>query len=603
MPTQQHRLPVIDTAKRWLQRLVRSQNNSNDVPFPWQQFTVLALVRICEPIAFMSVFPYAYYMVESFHVAESEEKIALFVGMITSAFTFAEFSSGVFWGRLSDKIGRKPVLIMGLIGTAISMLVFGFAPNFPTAMVARALGGLLNGNIGVLQTTVAELVTSKEQQPRAYSIMPFIWCLGSIIGPYLGGALARPVLSYPAIFKPGTIFDRFPFLLPNLVCIGILIIGITIGTLFLEETHVEKKHRRDRGVELGRWLLGRSWSGHEEVIEPMETKIGLIKEMESDEIYEDQPPEYRSREPSPRSSSIGNVRPPEIDLDLEEPKRSRRVGFKNALTKPVVCVIVGYGILAYHSVSFDQLMPIFLSTPPSEKDIDLPLKFTGGLALSTKTIGYMLAVQGIYSLFAQIFLFPFLVNQLGALRSLRLAMFIWPPIYFAVPYLILLPSTLQKPAAYVALLSKITLHVICFPGISLLLANTIPSKNVMGTVNGLASSVASLSRALGPSITGLLHSQGLRSGYSIIAWWALGIVCVIGAIESLFMEETDQKQEHDIKTDTTSEQIPSVCQHQQSLYPEPLVVSEEVGLLSNMFTTSEISEPLEMSIDDKSERP
>ncbi|QGA18420.1 hypothetical protein EYB26_006105 [Talaromyces marneffei] len=596
-----HRLPFIALGKRWWQKLIQSKDNSNDVPFPWQQFTVLALVRICEPIAFMSVFPYAYYMVESFHVAESEEKIALFVGMITSAFTFAEFSSGVFWGRLSDKIGRKPVLIMGLIGTAISMLVFGFAPNFPTAMVARALGGLLNGNIGVLQTTVAELVTSKEQQPRAYSIMPFIWCLGSIIGPYLGGALARPVLSYPGIFKAGTIFDRFPFLLPNLVCIGILIVGITIGTLFLEETHAEKKHRRDHGVELGRWLLGRFSSRHEEVAEPMEVKAGLISEMENEELYEDQPPEYRSRESSPRPSSIGNVRPREIDVDLEGPRRSRRVGFKNALTKPVVCVIVGYGILAYHSVSFDQLMPIFLSTPPSKAEIDLPFKFTGGLALSTKTIGYMLAVQGFYSLFAQLFLFPLLVQRLGALRTLRLALFTWPPIYFAVPYLILLPSALQIPVAYVALLSKITLHVICFPAIALLLANTIPSKNVMGSINGLASSVASLSRALGPSITGLLHSQGLHSGYSIIAWWALGVVCVIGATESLLMEEAEPKCQHDTETVTgTNEQTTSACQRQQSLCPETLVVSEEAGLLS--LTSSEISDPLEIALDDRPEK-
>lgn len=294
----------------------------------------------------MSVFPYAYYMVESFHVAENEQKIALFVGMITSAFTFAEFGSGVFWGRLSDKIGRKPVLIMGLIGTAISMLVFGFSPNFPVAIVARALGGLLNGNIGVLQTTVAELVTSKEQQPRAYSIMPFIWCLGSIIGPYLGGALARPVLSYPGFFKPGTIFDRFPFLLPNLVCIGILIVGIIIGTLFLEETHPMKKNRRDRGVELGRWMLGRSSSRLVEATASMEEKAELITHTGEDDVYEDQPPEYRSREPSPRSSSIGTTRPQDIDIDLERSKGSRGVSLKNAVTRPVICVIVGYGILA-----------------------------------------------------------------------------------------------------------------------------------------------------------------------------------------------------------------------------------------------------------------
>ncbi|OKL56004.1 hypothetical protein UA08_08670 [Talaromyces atroroseus] len=572
MRPQSHRLP----SKRWWQK---------SSTFPWNQFIVLALVRICEPIAFMSVFPYAYYMVESFHVAENEQKIALFVGMITSAFTFAEFSSGVFWGRLSDKIGRKPVLIMGLVGTAISMLVFGFAPNFPTALVARALGGLLNGNIGVLQTTVAELVTTKEDQPRAYSIMPFMWCLGSIIGPYLGGALARPVLSYPHLFKQGTIFDRFPFLLPNLVCVGVLITGISIGILFLEETHAEKKYRRDRGLEFGRWLLGRSSRRLEEGPALMEDKDALI-----DDDFEDQPPEYRSREPSPRSSSVGHDRPRGIDADLEELQQSRPVGFSDALTRPVICVIVGYGILAYHSVAFDQLMPIFLSTPPSDESVQLPFKFTGGLALSTKDIGYMLAVQGIYSMFAQIYLFPVLTERLGTLRTLRLALFTWTPLYFAVPFLVLLPSALQVPAAYVALLGKITLHVICFPATNLLLANTVSSPNVLGTVNGLASSVASLSRALGPSITGLLHSKGLHSGFSIIAWWALGIVCVLGAIESLFLQSTDQKKEN--TTENNTDDQPAA----RSL-PE-----EEVRLLSSMCPNCETSDEAETLVDDRFEK-
>ncbi len=65
--------------------------------------------------------------------------------MVTSAFTIAEFSTGVLWGRLSDRIGRKPVLLFGLVGTGLSMLVFGFARSLPVAIFARALGGLLNG--------------------------------------------------------------------------------------------------------------------------------------------------------------------------------------------------------------------------------------------------------------------------------------------------------------------------------------------------------------------------------------------------------------------------------------------------------------------------
>lgn len=91
----------------------------------------------------MSMFPYIYYMVKDFGIAEND--ISFYAGMVTSAFTFAEFSTGMLWGRLSDKIGRKPVLLTGLAGTALSVLVLGFAPNIWVALIARALGGLLNG--------------------------------------------------------------------------------------------------------------------------------------------------------------------------------------------------------------------------------------------------------------------------------------------------------------------------------------------------------------------------------------------------------------------------------------------------------------------------
>lgn len=293
----------------------------------------LALVRICEPIAFMSIFPYVYHMVESFHVTDNDQKIALYAGMITSSFTFAEFSAGMFWGRMSDRIGRKPVLIMGLIGTALSMVAFGFAPNLATAMIARALGGLLNGNIGVLQTTVAEIVTVKEHQPRAYSIMPFVWCLGSIIGPAMGGALAQPCDNYPWLFQRNTLFDRFPFLLPNLVCIVVLLCGIVVGTLFLEETHPEKKHRRDPGRELGHWLISLCWGSRVQL--PDESDV-----VDEKYFYGDMPPEYESAESPPCLGPVGDVGSTECDLEGQKSPAPK------AFTRQVIFTIVAYGILA-----------------------------------------------------------------------------------------------------------------------------------------------------------------------------------------------------------------------------------------------------------------
>lgn len=97
----------------------------------------------------MSIFPYIYYMVESFNITSDERQITTYAGMVTAAFAFAEFGAGVFWGKLSDRFGRKPILLMGLFGTGLSMLLFGFATSLPVALVARALGGLLNGFVNV----------------------------------------------------------------------------------------------------------------------------------------------------------------------------------------------------------------------------------------------------------------------------------------------------------------------------------------------------------------------------------------------------------------------------------------------------------------------
>lgn len=94
----------------------------------------------------MSIFPYTVSMVKSFGIGQTDTaQINVYVGMVTSAFAFAECASSVFWGRLSDRIGRKKVLLGGLFGTGLSMLLFGFSSSLPVALFARAVGGLLNG--------------------------------------------------------------------------------------------------------------------------------------------------------------------------------------------------------------------------------------------------------------------------------------------------------------------------------------------------------------------------------------------------------------------------------------------------------------------------
>jgi MFS family permease len=82
---------------------------------------------------------------------------------MVSGFTFGEFVMAPQWAKISDRIGRKPTLLLGSMGAVFSALVFGISNSLPMAIVARTCAGLLNPNLGVVQTFTGELV-SKDQQ-------------------------------------------------------------------------------------------------------------------------------------------------------------------------------------------------------------------------------------------------------------------------------------------------------------------------------------------------------------------------------------------------------------------------------------------------------
>lgn len=102
-------------------------------------------------------------MLRSFDSVD-ETDIALYAGVLIAVFTFCEFLSGMIWARIADTIGRKPTLLIGIIGGIASATLFGLSRNLILAIVARAIGGLLNPNVGVVQTCICELATRKEQQ-------------------------------------------------------------------------------------------------------------------------------------------------------------------------------------------------------------------------------------------------------------------------------------------------------------------------------------------------------------------------------------------------------------------------------------------------------
>jgi len=99
------------------------------------------------------------------------------------------------------------------------------------------------------------LVPQKELQPRAFSVMPLVWTIGSIFGPAIGGALAAPAARHPEIFGESNFLKTYPFALPNIVSSAFFLVGLSVGILCLQETLETKKHRRDCGLAISQVLL------------------------------------------------------------------------------------------------------------------------------------------------------------------------------------------------------------------------------------------------------------------------------------------------------------------------------------------------------------
>ena len=82
-------------------------------------------------------------MVKDFHVGD-RSSASFWAGIFISSFALAEAVTGLAWGGVSDRIGRKPVLLVGCAGTLISLLIVGFSTNFWLALAGRILGGFLS---------------------------------------------------------------------------------------------------------------------------------------------------------------------------------------------------------------------------------------------------------------------------------------------------------------------------------------------------------------------------------------------------------------------------------------------------------------------------
>ncbi|KFG84622.1 hypothetical protein MANI_020009 [Metarhizium anisopliae] len=203
-------------------------------PLPKVQIALLCYARMMEPIAFFSIFPYIAQMVKrNGNLPDSD--VGFYSGLIESVFSGTQTVVLIFWGRLADKVGRKPILIYSLCGLTIGPVLFGLATSIGEMVLFRSIAGVVSGSSLIIRTMIGDHSTP-ETQAVAFSWFAFAGNVGIFLGPIIGGALADPANQYPGLFGGIGFFENYPYALPGLVVGAISVTAALTSMFFLEET-------------------------------------------------------------------------------------------------------------------------------------------------------------------------------------------------------------------------------------------------------------------------------------------------------------------------------------------------------------------------------
>jgi len=149
--------------------------------------------------------------------AESFGASAFKIGLLGTSFSLMQFLFSPIWGRWSDRIGRKPIILVGLMGSCLSYLGLALSTSLTLLFVSRIVGGIAGANIPTAQAYIAD-VTTPENRAKGMGMVGAAFGLGFIFGPAIGGVLSRFGPQTPMWFASALCFSNFVaawFLLPE----------------------------------------------------------------------------------------------------------------------------------------------------------------------------------------------------------------------------------------------------------------------------------------------------------------------------------------------------------------------------------------------------
>jgi len=413
---------------------------ASDTPTAYSRKPIMTLcfAMFANSVALTNVFPYAGFMILHYGLTADETRVGFYAGYLMTSFMAGRLLSSFYCGALSDRIGRKAVIRIGLWSCLVFSIGFGFSPTFTIALTMRLCMGLFNGLTGVAKAAIPEIVPKGPEQQTAMGYVAGMWNAGMIVGPAAGGVLAeRPVTG---------LFRRYPYLLPNIFAAILALIALVV---------------------IEAWLPGK-------------TSYSKIADEDKDE-----------EEPAPRRACA-------------------RVPRTSWLPIGVYC------FLSTFSIFYEDCYPLWLLTPRRE----------GGMGYAVDEIGAVLSATAVFTVAYQFLIFPFISERMPSHILFPTSAGLSAVL---MPVAVVIARMKPGAATWAALIAHNIVYrcavsnayTACFCTI-----NNSCATDARGAVNGFAMSVASLFKAVGPSLGASLYAYGLDKAPT----GGVGVLAVFGGV-------------------------------------------------------------------------
>mmetsp|Transcript_19598 Transcript_19598/g.25035 ORF Transcript_19598/g.25035 Transcript_19598/m.25035 type:complete len:525 (-) Transcript_19598:979-2553(-) len=480
-----------DDRPRTQGKIVRVTENN------WIAVAICAGGLFINNYALTNVFPYMGPMVVHLGKVEHIDEAGYYVGFLGTAFMGARASSSFFWGVLSDRIGRKPIILLGCTSFIVFQIMLGFATTFEVVVAARLLMGFFNPLVGLCKTVVCEVVND-DNQTKALSYLTGWAAMGMVLGPTIGGWLSEPAEKFPNVaFASSELLKTFPYVLPNLFGSFMSFIMFLAVFFFLPESLVVDNNEyytqistADEDNDDTRVEMELTNRIDTEVAASTDIDDGLIKRHLIQE---------RKRPILEVGSIISAICP-----------LGRMYKFLCDPSKRMATLM--YSCYAFTSIFYSEMNPLWY----------LASREAGGLDLTSANIGTIMSISGVGLFLYNGCIFPLMSHMLTPIRLIQFGLTGVAVFYAVVPFL----SDIEPPGFkfmnvdtwfYVLLQFSSMLGMIlrnhASVGINICVNNACVSSE-RGAMNGLVMALGSVFKAVGPLAGAEIFAWSINSGNS-----------------------------------------------------------------------------------------